>query len=70
MHNIILGTLMLIANKFKIYVEYKADKICIDPLVLVYYGCWIFGDTYILGLDLYTKIMILDQHWLLLLKTK
>lgn len=39
MHNIILGTLMLIANKFKIYVEYKADKICIDPLVLVYYGC-------------------------------
>lgn len=39
MHNIILGTLMLIPHKFKIYLEYKADKICIDPLVLVYYGC-------------------------------
>jgi hypothetical protein len=55
--------LIPIPYKFKIYLEYKADKICIGPLVLVYYGCWIFGDTYILGLDLYTKIMILDQHW-------
>jgi hypothetical protein len=29
---------MLIPHKFKIYLEYKADKICIDPLVLVILG--------------------------------